>query len=244
MRRKPSRPDAPGSHTSAAGAFLLKFLTFRLDFCNLMCYDVGYAGTSSYTNLFAGVLHGTLATNVRCSLYLFRAFFIGDNMSREISLTQGRVAVLDDCDYEYLSRWKWYAMKNKNAFYAVRNVLATTGRTLVLMHREILKPPDGVPCDHIDGDGLNNQRANLRICTNTQNAYNQRPLAGYTSCFKGVHRTGDRRKWQALIRNAGKRIYLGRFANERDAARAYDRATHALHGEFARLNFPEERATP
>jgi len=109
--------------------------------------------------------------------------------------------------------------------------------------REILKPPDNMQCDHINGNGLDNRRCNLRICSHSENQHNGSPYVGCSSRFKGVHWRKDRRKWQTSIRNAGKPIYLGYFTDEAEGARAYDRAARELFGEFARVNFPLQGAT-
>jgi hypothetical protein len=154
---------------------------------------------------------------------------------KTIQLTRGKVALVDDEDHEYLSQWKWYALKTKNAFYAVRAVRTPTGQKAVLMHRAILRCPQGKETDHIDHDGLNNQRSNLRICTKAENMHNRRPQGG-ASRFKGVVWSKVGHKWAARI----KHTYLGLFTDEVDAARAYDRAARELFGAFARPNFPEE----
>jgi len=163
-------------------------------------------------------------------------------MSKELPLTRGQVTIVDDENYEWLARHKWQARKDYNTFYAVRNMRTATGWRTLLMHREILNPPEGLQTDHIDGNGLNNQRANLRICTKAQNQQNRRPQPG-SSRFKGVGWRKDIRKWGAKIQNAGKQIALGYFIDETDAARAYDQAALKLFGAFARANFPHEKGT-
>jgi len=159
---------------------------------------------------------------------------------KTIPLSQGKEAVVDDEDYERLAQFKWCALKQGNTFYARRNVHTPAGWTLASMHRMILKPPNNMQCDHIDGNGLNNQRANLRACTRAENTCNQRPQVGCASRFKGVAWHKAAQKWQAQIQNVGKQMHLGYFTDEVDAARAYDAAARELFGEFARPNFPEE----
>ena len=105
------------------------------------------------------------------------------------------------------------------------------------MHREILKPPKNVETDHKDGNGLNNQRYNLRWATKTQNRQNQRPQEGCTSRFKGVRWDKNARKWRACIKVQGKQVHLGFYSLEIDAARAYDNAALLYFKEFARTNF-------
>jgi hypothetical protein len=151
---------------------------------------------------------------------------------REIPLTQGKVALVDDEDYERLSCHKWRALRNKNRWYAMRD----GGGRKILMHREIMGAPQGLQVDHIDGNGLNNQSCNLRICTNAENQHNQGVRSSNTSGFKGVSWYKRYRKWQVAIRIDGERKYLGYFSNKVEAARAYDNAAKRYHGEFARLN--------
>lgn len=153
---------------------------------------------------------------------------------KEIQLTQGKVALVDDADFDWLNQWKWYAMKSKNTFYAVR---ANKERQKVLMHRVILGLTDfSLLPDHIDNDGLNNQRSNLRIATQSQNRFNTANKIKGSSKFKGVCITKDRKKWQAHIQKEKQQIYLGCFETEEQAAFAYDQAAIIYHGEFATLN--------
>jgi len=161
-----------------------------------------------------------------------------------IPLTQGQFAIVDDEDYEYLSQWKWYAHKNPRGYYAVRASRTPPGRKRVHLHREILNPPDGMDCDHINGDGLDNRRCNLRVCTRAENARNQQPQDGYSSRFKGVTRIKQTGKWRVRVKVDGRSTHLGYFTDEIEAARAYDRAARELHGEFARTNFHEDAKSP
>lgn len=159
--------------------------------------------------------------------------------TREIPLTQGKVAIVDAADYEWLSQWKWYAMMAGEG-YAARSVRLPDGRKgIALMHRVILEPRSDQDVDHIDGNGFNNSRSNLRACTHGENLHNQRKARINTSGFKGVFY--DRRvgKWQAQIKVNNKNRSFGLHNTPEDAARAYDKAARELHGDFARLNFPD-----
>jgi len=162
-----------------------------------------------------------------------------DEKIRYIPLTRGRFTIVDAADYEWLGAHKWFASLRKHTFYACRN----GGRTLLLMHRVIMEPPKGMVVDHINGNGLDNRRSNLRVCTNAQNVRNSRPK-GSTSRFKGVYHREDMRKWCARIYHAGRQVHLGNFEDERQAARAYDRKALELFGEYAYLNFPAEIGMP
>jgi len=149
----------------------------------------------------------------------------------EIPLTQGKVALVDDEDYAYLSQFKWQTRKAKNGWYARRWTSAKLGkRCIVGMHTEVMRCAPSTLVDHEDGDGLNNQRANLRFATTAQNALNQ--PARSRSGYKGVRWAQDTGKWRAVIS-------LGSFATPEEAARVYDAAALIHHGEFARLNFPQ-----
>lgn len=154
---------------------------------------------------------------------------------KTIPLTKGMVALVDDEDYQLISKYKWYATLNEDGkHYAKRR---TSTKHQVYLHREIMKASSGVEIDHIDGNGLNNQKSNLRYCIRRQNAMNtikRKPSA--TSKYKGVcwHKGG--KKWQSQIHPSGRSILLGLFKNEIDAAIAYNKAAMKHYGEFARLN--------
>ena len=156
-----------------------------------------------------------------------------DDAVRYIALTKGYFATVDAADYEALSRYKWTALVAGSKVYAIR---AAKGKT-ILMHREIMDAPDDKVVDHIDGNGSNNRRTNLRLCTRAQNLYNSKPRAA-RSRYKGVRYDKRKQKWTAEI------TYLGSFDDEIEAAKAYDRKAREFFGEFARLNFPEEIEPP
>lgn len=162
-------------------------------------------------------------------------------MTREIPLTQGYVALVDDADYEWLSQWKWHVAKNKSHAtpYAHRAIVGTHGKKL-LMARAILDAPAGLCVDHINGNTLDNRRCNLRLATVSQNTANRHAVRPSSSPFTGVSWNKQRSMWKAQIEHMGKGQYLGLFADEEDAARAYDAAARLHFGEFAKLNFPQE----
>jgi hypothetical protein len=155
---------------------------------------------------------------------------------KEIILSQGMVTFVDDDDFEELNRFKWCAAKSGNTFYAYRKV---SHYITLRMHRQILDLTDPkIFTDHIDGNGLNNQKENLRICTNQQNQMNSRKHKDGSSQYKGVYFDKRRQSWTTQIQINGKSIRLGRFKTEKEAAVSYDRAAEKVYGKFAKLNFP------
>jgi hypothetical protein len=162
-------------------------------------------------------------------------------MTKEIPLTQGKVAIVDDCDFEWLNQWKWLAHNNHNLnWYAKRtDYHGGLRKEVIIMHRLIIGAEKGQYVDHKDRDGLNNQRGNLRFCTKAQNAQNMELGSRNTSGFKGVSRDHGK-QWRATIRENNRQYRIGHFPTALEAALAYDVAAKRLHGEFARLNFPEK----
>ena len=152
-----------------------------------------------------------------------------------IPLTQGKFAIVDAEDYDRLNRYQWYACKCKSTYYAARGV----GRQTIRMHREIMRASKGVLVDHINHNGLDNRKSNLRLCTNAQNSYNQQASSTGTSIYKGVSWHKCSRKWSARIRCDRKFYNPGDYEDEIEAAMVYDDKAVELFGEFACLNFPE-----
>ncbi len=150
-----------------------------------------------------------------------------------IPLTKGKFAIVDAADYPALSQHKWHALEVADGFYAARH---ENGKT-VLMHREIMQPPEGMVVDHIDHNRANNRRSNLRVCTQRQNVCNNRPCGG-RSGFKGVFPQGE--KWESKLKYRGKSYRAGAFADRVEAARARDLLAVDVLGEYAWLNLPEE----
>ncbi len=161
---------------------------------------------------------------------------------KQIPLTQGKFALVDDEYFDELIKYNWHAKAGRNTFYVSRciylGVIDGVKRgTTITMHRHLLNAPADTPIDHKDGNGLNCQRSNFRTCTRSQNAANKH---GYgSSKYLGVSFEKDRKKWKAAIKisalwKSPKR--LGSFLNELDAARAYNEAAKIYHGEFANLN--------
>jgi len=154
---------------------------------------------------------------------------------KEIPLTQGKVALVDDEDFPFVSRYKWCVAKRGRNFYAVAQI--AKGES-VLMHALIMGEKPGCIRDHINGNGLDNRRSNLRFARHAQNMANRSTSKNNKCGFKGVRKHQRCDKFIAEIRKNGKRYYGGLFPTAEDAARAYDALAAKLHGEFARLNFP------
>lgn len=154
---------------------------------------------------------------------------------KRIKLTQGKFALVDDNDFENLNKYNWYTDKRGDTFYARRKFPMGGGKqTSVGMHTMIMGIPKGMSTDHIDGNGLNNQRDNLRVCTSGENQRNRGKTIRNTSGFKGVHWSKRDRRWQARIGVDGTRIYLGNFKNKIDAYDAYCRGCERFHGNFSK----------
>lgn len=145
-----------------------------------------------------------------------------------IPLTQGRVTLVDDEDYEFLARFKWRVIITRNKEYAIHS------RNSRMMHRFLLSVLCGLDVDHINGNGLDNQRHNLRACTHARNRQNQNKYSNNKSGYKGVSFRSECGKWRAAIACFGKDKYLGMFDSPEAAHAAYVTAAKALHAEFYR----------
>lgn len=154
---------------------------------------------------------------------------------KHIKLSKGRFAIVDDEDYEWLSQWNWYC--GGNGYASRSQYIPKYKNKIVYMHREIMKAPSGMECDHINGDPLDNRKSNLRLCTHKQNLASQKRPKNNTSGYKGVIRSSSGKKWKAEIRIENRPVHLGTFEDPTKAAQAYDNAAQKHFGEFARLNF-------
>lgn len=157
-------------------------------------------------------------------------------MPKEIKLTRGLIAVVDEADFESLSAFKWNACPCGPNFYARRNTRINGKHGSVYMHRQIMSAPRGVEVDHVNHNSLDNRRDNLRLATRAQNSANVSRLAKNSSGFKGVHWNEEKRAWCATITHNKKRVFLGLFKDKQDAAKAYDEAALVYHGAFASTN--------
>lgn len=165
-----------------------------------------------------------------------------------IPLTQGRCALIDEVDFERVNQFKWSALHTRNTWYAVRSIhghppgRTASGRlkkTMVYMHREILGVAESMLVDHIDRNGLNNVRSNIRAAGYSDNNANHKLRSDNRSGYTGVFWHGHVSAWWAYVNVKGTRHTAGYFATAMEAARARDALARVLHGEFARLNFPD-----
>lgn len=152
-------------------------------------------------------------------------------------LPSGDVCVMDFADAKRFESHRLYMMAgNPQRRYVM---LWHPDRRIEYLHRAIMSAPLGVSVDHINGDTLDNRKSNLRLATSSENGANVPKREGTSSRFKGVCWDKNGHRWKAHIGYQGKRVHLGYFVDEEEAARAYDRVARTLFGEFARTNFGE-----
>src|SRR4030042_4648755 len=158
---------------------------------------------------------------------------------KEIKLSKGKVALVDDADYKWLNQWKWTFNGGR---YAVRMPSRKLGkRKFIFMHHEVLSLhgifiPKGMQTDHINNNGLDNQYFNLRICNDSQNKANIPIKRNNTSGYKGVHWNKQNKKWHVQIRIGGTTRFLGYYDDIKEAAEVYDKKAIEVFGEFAYTN--------
>jgi len=163
-------------------------------------------------------------------------------MTKQIELTQGKIAIVDDDDYEDISIFKWSAQKITESHtenYYARRASKEDGKSVkIYMHRLITKCPKGMVVDHINGNGLDNRKENLRICTQSENIRNQGRQKTNKTGYKGVR--FYRNNFIAQISQNNKQVYLGIFDDAISAAKAYDAKAKEIYGDYANLNFPRQ----
>ena len=155
---------------------------------------------------------------------------------REIKLTQGKIALVDDEDFKRINQYNWVLDRRKRILYATRKNQKNKVITKIYLHRFIMNAQKDQMIDHKDGNGLNNQKKNLRFCTQSQNCKNRIPSINGTSKYLGVSWYKRAKRYIAEIKHKGKHLHIGTFKNEGEAAIAYNIAALKYHKEFARLN--------
>ena len=153
---------------------------------------------------------------------------------KEIQLSKGKVAIIDDQDYEKVSARKWHFSSSTGYAEGHRGVKT------INMHAEIMNTPFGMVTDHINGDKLDNRRVNLRVCTNMENRQNSKIGKNNSSLYRGVVSSG--KKWKAQITKNKTYYYLGTYNTKYEAAIAYDTACIRLYGENFALNFRKDNS--
>lgn len=155
---------------------------------------------------------------------------------KEIKLTSGDKCLVDDADFAFLNQFTWGLSVPHNIAYASTNMKVDGKVKSIRMHNLIMLPPKGMHTDHIDGNGLNNIRANLRVCLPIQNTRNRKMCSRNKSGMRGVSWYKRDQKWHAQIMVNRKQIHLGYFDNIFDAAKEYNLAAIKYFGEYSRLN--------
>jgi hypothetical protein len=152
-------------------------------------------------------------------------------MSKLIQLTQGKVAIVNDDDFERLNKFRWYFCKR----YAVRDVIVNGKKETIYMHRLVTEAPDDLEVDHINGDGIDNRKENLRLCTHAENSRNRGRAKHNTSGHKGVWFSKQSNRFIAETRLNGKKIHVGSFKTAEEASEAYKAKALEVHGDFANI---------
>lgn len=159
---------------------------------------------------------------------------------KKINLTQDKVTIVDDEDYVYLIQWKWFYhidKKSGRTGYAYANDRVNNKPISLRMHRLIMQPPIDMEVDHINGNGIDNRKMNLRICSHKDNSRNLRTKKINKSGYRGVFYDNERCKWTAQIKINYKSTFIGRYNSKEDAAIAYDMAAIKHFGDYANTNF-------
>ena len=149
-----------------------------------------------------------------------------------VTLTKGYVAIIDADDLEIVNTSNWYASVKPRTVYAIRAVYNNGAQHILRLHRIIMKAPFGMEVDHINGNGLDNRKINLRVVSKSENAKNRRIGLNNRSGFKGVSWSKKSGKWLSQIQHNGIVIYLGYYASKEEAYEAYCKASEKYHGEF------------
>ena len=164
-------------------------------------------------------------------------------MSIQIPLKQGQFAIIDNEDFNLVKDYKWHLKKERYTYYVRANIRLSSGKyKMIRLHRLILNLSNSEICDHINGNGLDNRKINIRIATHAQNNANRKKAQKKSSKYKGVCWNKERNLWQANIYLDQKTINLGCFANEEEAAKVYNSSAVKLFGAFAKLNIIPPRA--
>jgi hypothetical protein len=160
-------------------------------------------------------------------------------MVKEIKLTKGKFAIVDDEDYDELMKYKWYAIKGSTIYFYARRTPFKDGQHKISMHRQILNFPDKI-IDHVNRNGLDNRKSNLRLCSKSENRINCKKHKNNTSGFRGVSWHPLIKKWQVRIQHNNISVHIGYFSEKIQGAKSYDKKAIEFFGKFVVLNFPEE----
>lgn len=156
----------------------------------------------------------------------------------ESSKFGNKECIIDTEDYDKIKKFRWYILHNikGHSFYAITNIYKNKKRLGLLLHRVIMSPPKEVLIDHVNHNGLDNRKNNLRLCTHQENSRNCKKYKSNKNIFKGVRQRNELKKWQARLKFNDKTIHLGSFDDPIQAAKAYNEKAKELFGEFSCLN--------